>query len=123
MVDLQGRCQGKDPQGEGATAGIRESGREVQAGLDVHEEDGDEEEEDEEGDDEPEGEEGSIVDEDPLSEEEGKPKKQDKGKGRHKKSLAQNFFQEPNSDEDDPHLGVTSCPPPTWCYGPRKSMW
>ena len=19
-------------------------------------------------------------------------------------------------------LGVTSCPPPTWCYGPRKSM-
>ena len=20
------------------------------------------------------------------------------------------------------HLGVTSCPPPTWRYGPRKSM-
>ena len=34
----------------------------------VDEEDGDEEEEDEEGDDEPEGAEGSIVDEDPLSE-------------------------------------------------------
>ena len=72
--------------------------------LDVDEgdeEDGDEEEEDEEGDDEPEGEEG-IVDEEPLSEEEEKPKKQDKGKGRRKKSLAQEFFQEADSEEDDP---------------------
>ena len=66
------------------------------------EEDGDEEEEDEEGDDEPEGEEG-IVDEEPLSEEEDKPKKQDKGKGRCQKRLAQEFFQEADSEEDDPH--------------------
>ena len=69
----------------------------------VDDEDGEEGEEDEEGEDENEGAEGSIVEEDPLSDEEEKPKKQDKGKGRRKKTLAQEFFQEPDREEDDPN--------------------
>ena len=69
----------------------------------VDDEDGDEEEEDEEGEDENEGAEGSIVEEDPLSEEEEKSKKHDRGKGRRKNTLAREFFQEPDSEEDDPN--------------------
>ena len=66
-------------------------------------EDGDEEDEGEDGRDGPEGAEGSIVEENRFSDEEEKPKKQDKGKGRREKTLAQEFFKGPDSDEEDPN--------------------